>query len=114
MLFRFIESQWKYPVKHDWVIQVKEDLSDFDMDLTLDDIKSKSKNVFKKMVKTKMKEFSLNYLNKLKEKHSKMDNLVYPKLKTQNYLKDGEINVQSSKKVEDQSCPIQNELQQQL
>ena len=67
------------------------------MDMTLEDIKSKSKNVFKKMVKTKMKEFSLNYLNTLKEKHSKMDNLVYPKLKTQNYLKNGEINVQAAK-----------------
>ena len=27
MLFRFFESKWKYPVKNDWVIQVKEDLS---------------------------------------------------------------------------------------
>ena len=97
MLFRFFEAQWKYPVKNDWVNQVKEDLVDFDLDLNLDDIKTKSKNVFKKMVKNKMKEFSLNYLNKLKEKHSKMDNLVYPKLKTQNYLKDGEINVQAAK-----------------
>ena len=76
MLFRFFESQWKYPVKNDWVNQVKEDLVEFDLDLSLDDIKVKSKNVFKKMVKKQMKEFSLDYLNKLKEKHSKMENLV--------------------------------------
>ena len=40
MLFRFFEAQWKYPVKNYWVNQVKEDLLDFDLDLTLDDIKT--------------------------------------------------------------------------
>ena len=82
-----------YPGKNDWVNQVKEDLVDFEIDMTLEEIKSKSKNVFKKLVKQKMKEYALNYLNK----HTKMDNLFYVKLKTQNYLKDGRISVHAAK-----------------
>ena len=39
------------------------------------------------MVKKKLKEYSLGYLTTIKEKHSTMDQLVYPKLKIQNYLK---------------------------
>ena len=34
--------------------------------------------------------------DRVKEKHSKMDNLVYPKLKLQNYLKDSQISVQAA------------------
>ena len=49
------------------------------------------------MVKKKMRDYALNYLNTLKEKHSKMDNLSYPKLRVQNYLKDGKITVSAAK-----------------
>ena len=37
-----------------------------------------------------MKEFTLEYLNEQKEKHSKMENLLYIKLKLQSYLKNPE------------------------
>ena len=97
MLHTFFTAQWMYPGKNDWLDQVKEDLVDFEIDMTLEEIKSKSKNVFKKLVKQKMKEYALKYLNMLKDKHTKMDNLLYVKLKTQNYLKDGRIPVHAAK-----------------
>ena len=89
--------QWNYPVKNDWTTQVRSDLEDLNFNVDLTDLKSKSKTTFKKIVKLKIKEFSLDYLNNLKEKHSKMENLTYSKLKLQNYLKQKEIPVQSAK-----------------
>ena len=97
MLYKFFLTQWMYPVRNDWVHQVREDLADFNLEVDLDQLTKMSKNVFKKMVKKKLKEYSLGYLTTIKEKHSKMDQLVYPKLKIQNYLKDRKISVQAAK-----------------
>ena len=44
-----------------------------------------------------MKEYSLEYLNSIKERHSKMDNLIYPELKLQKYLKSPNTTVQAAK-----------------
>ena len=44
-----------------------------------------------------MKDYALHYLNNIKEGHSKMENLVYIKLKLQNYLKDNNISVHAAK-----------------
>ena len=63
------------------------DLSDFNLPEDLDWIKSKSKYSFKKLIKTKAKEFALyNFLEK-KESHSKLKNLWYSDLEIQEYLK---------------------------
>ena len=48
-------------------------------------------------MKIKSKEYALNYLLGLKMKHSKMDNLVYNKLKLQSYLKSPNIPVHEAK-----------------
>ena len=77
--------------------QVKEDLTDFGLKINLTQLRNTSINSMKKLVKKHMKEFSLNYLTTIQESHSKMDDLVYPRLKLQNYLKDGKISVQAAK-----------------
>ena len=59
MLYKFFITQWKYPVKNDWVNHVT-----------------------------------------IKVKHSKMDDLIYPKLKLPN-LKDSQISVQAAKTCSD-------------
>ena len=59
--------------------------------MTLEDLKKKSANSFKRMMKIKSKEYTLNYLLEIKDSHSKIDNLEYPELKLQNYLRDDEI-----------------------
>ena len=63
MLYKFFLSQWKHPIKNDWVNQAKEDLKDFDIEMDLEEIKKKSKNSFKKMTKKSMKEYALENLN---------------------------------------------------
>ena len=93
MLFKFFETQYKYPVKDDWTLQVVEDLKDFGIPESFKFMRSKSEMSFKRMLKIKTKEFALNHLLNLKSGHSKMDNLCYIDLKMQNYLKSSEIPV---------------------
>ena len=97
MLSRFFQSQWRFPIKNDWVNQVKDDFKDFNLNYQLSEIKLISKTSWKKRVKLKMKEYSLDQLNKLKGNHSKMEELFYPELRLQNYLKDVEISVPVAK-----------------
>ena len=46
----------------DWILEVKENLKELDIDLTLEEIQKKSKNSFKRLVKTKTKEYALEFL----------------------------------------------------
>ena len=65
---------------------VKSDLEDFKITIDLEYIKSKSSLSFKNLVKVKAKEFAFNKFMESKNNHSKMNNLWYNELKTQNYL----------------------------
>ena len=97
MLYKFFETQYNHPIKDDWTLQVIQDLDDFGIPGSFKYMKSKSTNAFKRQVKIKSKEYALNYLLGLKVKHSKMDNLIYNKLKLQNYLKSPGIPVYEAK-----------------
>ena len=97
MLYNFFETQFKYPNKDDWTLQVKQDLDDFGIPGTLEFLRSKSINSFKRIVKIKTKEYALNYLLELKSKHTKLDNLVYTELRLQKYLKTDDIPVHEAK-----------------
>ena len=96
MLFKVFQAQWNHPVKDDWTITVQQDLKDFKINLSLEEIKGKTEWSFKRLVKKKSNEYALDYLLKMKQKHSKMDNLQYEELKIQNYLKDENITVKEA------------------
>ena len=59
MLYRFSITQHNFPCKGDWSEIVKKDLEDFDINNSFHFIKSKSKGVFKKLIKQKSREFAL-------------------------------------------------------
>ena len=65
--------------------------------MSLEEIKKKSEYSFKRLVKIKAEEFTLNYLLELKERHSKMEKSEYIEMKLQNYLKDEKIPVDEGK-----------------
>ena len=97
MLGKMFMTQWKFPAKDDWTTQVQKDLKDLEIDMSLGEIMKKSVYSFKRIVKIKAKEYTLDYLLNMKEEHSKMENLSYIELKLQNYLKDDQITVQEAK-----------------
>ena len=60
-------------------------------------IERKSKDAFKRLVRSKAKEYALRTLLKKKSQHSKMDNVSYRELKTQNYLLDEKLTTEEKK-----------------
>ena len=92
LIQRFFVAQWNYPHKHDWTEQVRKDLVDFKIPIDVEFIKSKSKSAFKNLVKSKSKEFAFERFICSKEKHSKLKNVDYDKLKMQQYLKENKFN----------------------
>ena len=66
---------------------MKKDLSDFKIEENLSNIKEKSVWSFKNLVKKKAHDYEYNQLMNMKRSHSKLNDLHYTKLETQNYLK---------------------------
>ena len=99
MLYRVFSAQWKYPVKGDWTLEVKQNMCEFEITMNLEELSSKSKLSFKRLLREKTREYALKKLLEAKEKHSKMSNLHYKELKTQNYLKDPNISVEEAKNI---------------
>ena len=78
---KFYIAQSLQPVKKDWAIQIKEDISDINLSLREDDIKRLSKEEFQKILKTKMKAHVTEYFL----------NVQAQKVKTKNYVIDGSM-----------------------
>ena len=70
----------------DWVESVFKDLKDIKIDITEDTIATMKKFRFKKCSKNKVKEAAFDYLQNIKEKHSKVKDIQYEKLDMQSYL----------------------------
>ena len=87
MVYNVFQAQWNRPVKNDWTLYVKQDLKDFQMECSLDNVKAKSAESFKNLVKRKANEYEFRRLMSLKQSHTKLDNLCYTKLEMQEYLK---------------------------
>ena len=87
MIYKFVITQWYHESKDDWTATVKTDLSDIGLSLDLDFIKSKSEFSFKTMIKRRIREYAFYTLLEKKESHTKLDNIFYPELKMQEYLK---------------------------
>ena len=94
---KFFYAQWENSLKNDWTLQVREDLEDLCIPVDLEFIKSKSQDSFKRLVKVKAREYALDELNKMKAGHSKMNNIYYPKLEMQHYLKNEKISPENAK-----------------
>ena len=97
MLYRVFEAQVENPVKNDWIIQVEDDLTSFDIPKDFDFIRSFKRLKFKEYVKEKAKYAAFEALLKLKENHSKVQKLSYSTLKLQDYLFDRQITVNQAR-----------------
>ena len=96
MLYKVFKTQWDYPVKGDWVLEVRENMLEFGIAMSLEEIQKTSKSKFKQLVKIKATEFALENLLDKKEKHSKMKDLFYSELKMQSYLHDSSLTVEEA------------------
>ena len=86
LLRSVFDAQVDNPIRGDWVKQIELDIRDIGLFLTFDQIKIMSKEMFKKIVKEKVKKKSFEYLTKIQATHSKAKNIVYRELSLQTYL----------------------------
>ena len=96
MVRRFLEAQITSPIKGDWILTVKENLSHLGIDMSFEAISATSKNTFKAIVKEAIHKKALEYLQSLQSSHSKSKNLNYSSLVLQPYLapNDAKLSIQ--------------------
>ena len=87
MINKFFQIQMKNRTKRDWATTILDDLEKLDMkELSLETIKTMKKVSFMNIVKRKINERSFENLIKVKNSHSKVQQLEYTCLKIQKYL----------------------------
>ena len=97
MLYKFFVTQCNFPCKGDWSEIVRRDLEDLEIQESFEQIKNKSRGVFKNLVKKKTREFALRRLQNSQSKHSKMNNLQYENIEIQDYFLRKDINNEQKK-----------------
>ena len=86
LIYKFFETQSARRNQKDWVTTVLKDIEELDLNLNFDEIKCMKKSSFIDMVKRKIEEKTLEYLNQKKASHSKVLKLKHTQLKMKRYL----------------------------
>ena len=86
MIFKVFNKQSQNRQKKDWVTTVLKDLELVGLNVTFADIQAMNKTKWKNIVKLHIREKSLQYLQEIKQKHSKVKELKHVKLEMQKYL----------------------------
>ena len=99
MIHQFFVTQWMNPTRGDWTETVRKDLEEFGIQEDIEFLKSKSKGIFKRLLKKKAREIAFESLVEMKVKHSKMNNLEYKELKLQEYFQLPGIRIEQVRKI---------------
>ena len=91
-----LQTQLENPVKGDWSEQVKSDISEIDLKLTMEEISMLSRESFRTKLKKAINAAAFKWLMEEKVNKSKLKDLNYEKLEMQNYL--GINNLETSEK----------------
>ena len=84
-----LQGQINSPSRFDWIFSVKEDLEEFKIKHSFEEIALMTKKKFKGIVKEACRSACFNSLLNEKEKLSKGKEIIYNELKTQSYLLPG-------------------------
>ena len=79
------------------IFEIENGKKEFSINITDDNSKNISKNRLQKMVKKLAVIVSIDHLNKLKNKYSKLDNITVDNLKPRQYLSDKKANISQAK-----------------
>ena len=99
MLYKFFIAQYYNPSPGDWCNQIKEDLKDTEINMSIVQIKSLSKYKFTKLVKEQVTKFTLKVLMEFKAIHSKMNNVEYRNLEIQPYFNEESVNTNDARQI---------------
>ena len=97
LVVKVFKAQLRNPSKGDWTTLIKNDLEEFGIQETFDEISKLSKVSFKKKVAIACRKFTLKKLLDLKESHSNGRNLTHNILRVRKYLVLNELSVKDAK-----------------
>ena len=86
LIHNFLQAQLNQPTKNDWGEAILKDLSEFEINLSMGEIERMSELSFKSLVEKKEKEYTLKYLNTVKQGHSKVLHINHTVLEMADYL----------------------------
>ena len=92
-----LKKQLETPAPGDWGQACHKNLKELDIQMSIMDIENISEDSFRSLVRRKIEETALDYLNKQKMRHSKVLHILHPRLEIQEYLEANDHNVQESK-----------------
>ena len=97
LMYCFLKAQLRNPSKNDWVQTVMEDMKELNIDLEIEEIENIPVETYKDLIRSKIQEGALEYLNNQKSKHSKVLHIMHDKMTMQDYLCPNEINQEEAK-----------------
>ena len=92
-----LTAQLENPSPGDWGLSCLKDLEELDIKWNISDIENMSKSSFRNIVRKKTAARTLDYLNEVKGRHSKVLHIPHMKLKLQEYLETRNLSVQETK-----------------
>ena len=92
LLRKVYEAQKVNPVRGDWIKIIEKDFETLEIEMNENEIQIKSKCEYKSQVKHKIKEHVFKNLKTQQTKHSKISNICYNSLKSQEYLRTHMLN----------------------
>ena len=93
MINRFLNTQMKSQKPKDWTTQVQKDMKEWKIEITFEELKGIKNSKLKRILHKAVEEKTLERLNEIKSKHSKVMGLNHKKLKMQNYLKANKLKI---------------------
>ena len=97
LISRVFYAQDSNPFKNDWSLTCREDLSSLAINLTYEEIRTMSKDQFKRTVKKAVSSQAYNYLIGEKSKLSKVHQIEYEHLKVAEYLQPCKTSISMAK-----------------
>ena len=79
LIYQFLQIQLQKPTMKDWGSEVRQNIEELNMGVSLEDIEKIPKSTFKQLVRTKIKEHAFNYL--VNKKKSKTKDVPHDELK---------------------------------
>ena len=99
MMFQVFNATCENSVKNDFVFTCKKYLETLKIKLTYEEIENMSKFSFNKMLKEKIKIAAFCYLKCEQSKQEKIKDITYSKLEMQEYLADGDRNINLARQI---------------
>ena len=94
LLHKFLTAQKITNSSKDWFHQVRKNMDKINLNLTDEQITNISKEGLKRIVKVKVETFALNYLNQIKQSHTKTKQLTLKQFSPSEYLMSADLNIE--------------------